>query len=45
MDQPIMPLPPGTPAPDFIRPRPDGGPATLSGLHGQPVLLAFTPPG
>jgi len=46
MDHPVAPLPPGTPAPDFTLPHPaGGGPVSLAGLRGRPVVLAFTPPG
>ena len=41
MDHSIAPLPPGTPAPDFILPQP--GAPSLSSLRGQPVVLAFYP--
>ena len=45
MDYSALPLPPGTPAPDFTLPHPTDGPTSLSGLRGQPVVLAFTPSG
>jgi xanthine dehydrogenase YagT iron-sulfur-binding subunit len=39
-------LPPGTPAPDFLLSGlPDRSPVHLSSLRGQPVVLAFSPPG
>ncbi len=42
----IHPLSPGSFAPDFRIPGPAGQPASrLSDLRGQPVLLAFSPPG
>ncbi len=43
MDQPIAPLPPGTPAPDFTLPQTGSPP--LSSLRGRPVVLAFYPSG
>ena len=42
----MAPLPPGTLAPDFALPQTAGQPSVrLSELRGQPVVLAFSPPG
>jgi thioredoxin-dependent peroxiredoxin len=38
-----MALSPGDPAPDFTLPDQDGNPVSLSGLHGQTVVLYFYP--
>lgn len=38
-----MPLPPGTPAPNFTLPDENGTPRRLSDFRGQPVVLYFYP--
>jgi thioredoxin-dependent peroxiredoxin len=38
-----QPLPPGTPAPDFSLPDPDGNTVSLTALRGRNVVLIFYP--
>jgi peroxiredoxin len=43
MDEQPIPLPPGTPAPDFTLPRSQHASLSLSDFHGRRIVLAFYP--